>query len=278
MQKFVLPALLALAAAGCATQAELTESQEYYVGRGVAANAIASKPLCDKKDLEEYVAQVGYTVALESDRPETFKGYHFGVLQDNDSINAFAAPSGFIFVTTGALIAMNNEDELAGVLAHEIAHVNLQHPELAALRAARQANLMEGLNTASKIAAFGLGLFGKEKAAANVEMLSKAFGPYIENFSKEIMVDGYGRESELAADALAVDLLSRPGVRYDPHALKAFIGRLPQKDRGAWATHPQLKGRIEAIDREIQKRKVKPGIEEVRTQRFKAMKLSLTGS
>src|SRR6185436_514659 len=145
MNKLLVPALLALSAVGCAS-GKLTESQEYYVGRGVAANAMFDGMgryigLYDKDaNLEEYVAMVGLSVAMESDRPDTFKGYRFGVMASND-INAFAAPGGFIFVTTGALKLMENEDELAGVLSHEIAHVNLRHPEDHANRAANQAGV-----------------------------------------------------------------------------------------------------------------------------------------
>jgi predicted Zn-dependent protease len=148
MTRILVPVLVTAlgAAVGC-SHPKLTESQEYYVGRGVAANAMFDADgryvgLYDKdQNLEEYVALVGLSVALESDRPETFKGYHFGVVNSPD-INAFAAPGGFIFVTTGALKLMANEDELAGVLSHEIGHVNLRHPEDHANRAADQAGVM----------------------------------------------------------------------------------------------------------------------------------------
>ena len=88
----VLAAALGVAAVGCGSP-KLTESQEYYVGRGVAANAMFDSKgtyvgLYDKdQGLEEYVALVGLSVALESDRPETFKGYHFGVVASNDERN-----------------------------------------------------------------------------------------------------------------------------------------------------------------------------------------------
>src|SRR5687767_5976023 len=130
----VLPVVAALAA-GCGGSATLTESQEYFMARGVAALAIEKDKLWPDEKLEEYITLIGLSIAFESDRPQTYKGYYFAVL-NTDDVNAFAAPSGFIFVTKGALRAMNSEDELAGALAHEIAHVNLRHPELAASRAA----------------------------------------------------------------------------------------------------------------------------------------------
>jgi predicted Zn-dependent protease len=263
MKRSIVPAFLALAAAACSSP-KLTESQEYYVGRGVAANAIAGAPLESNEQLEKYVALVGYTVALESDRPETFKGYHFGVLQ-SDAVNAFATPGGFVFVTTGALRLMQNEDELAGVLAHEIAHVNLRHPEAAANRASQKAGAMDLLGGAAKMAI----LFGVKDSGQRESLmkLADAFGKVLDDLAQEV-VNGYGRESELQADGMAVNLVSREGVRYDPTALKAFVARLPKKDRGAWSTHPELEGRIQNIEAEIRKCGVTPLVDPARTKRF----------
>ncbi|HYE98341.1 MAG TPA: M48 family metalloprotease [Planctomycetota bacterium] len=280
--KTLIPLVLAGAATavGCGG-GRLTESQEYYVGRGVAANAMfdssgrAVGPV-NNPALEEYVNLVGLTLALESDRSETFKGYHFAVVNSGD-INAFAAPGGFVFVTLGAIRQMQSEDELAGVLAHEVAHVVLRHPEDHANRAANQAGVMGILSTGAHIVSIGLSLAGKQTAAENLQTVTKGFTEVLDGFLKEIMVNGYGRESELKADAYAVDLLTRPGVRYDPGALKAFIGRLPKKDRGAWSTHPGLEGRMQAVEEEIKKRGAVPSTDPGRTDRFKAMTAGLRG-
>jgi predicted Zn-dependent protease len=267
--KVLVPILALLSLSACGGR--LTESQEYYVGRSVSANAMFDgnvyAGLHPDRELEDYVAMVGLSVALESDRPETFKGYYFGVLNSND-VNAFAAPGGFIFVTVGALKQMENEDELAGVLAHEIAHVNLRHPEDQANRSASQQGLMSILGVASK----GLAILGQatgNRTAEDVSKLTKGLGNMADEFTKEVMVKGYGRENELAADALGVRILCREGVKYNPEALKAFISRLPKKERGAWATHPQLEGRIQAIDDEIKKAGAIAPVDPVRTERFK---------
>src|SRR5258705_11242182 len=104
--KNLVPALIVLTGAsallstGCGGSAKLTESQEYFMGRGVAAVAIEKDHLWSDQKLEEYVTMVGLTVAFESDRPETYKGYTFAIL-NTDSVNAFAGPSGFIFITKG---------------------------------------------------------------------------------------------------------------------------------------------------------------------------------
>ncbi len=263
------------ASAGACSSPSLTESQEYYVGRGVAANAIARDPLYDQDaELERYLTHIGYTIALESDRPETFKGYHFGILK-SDSINAFAGPGGFIFVTTAALKKCDNEDELAGLIAHEIAHVCLRHPELAANRASDKAGAFKFLSGAADLA---IGIFAQSQSQRdNLKELTGAFSKALDDLAEE-MVRGYGRDDELAADAMAVDLMSRPGVGYDPRALKAFIAKLPKGDRGAWSTHPELEGRLQIIDQEIEKRKARAGIDPARTNRFKARMAGLKGS
>jgi predicted Zn-dependent protease len=279
MKRLVFPLALSLAAIGCGGSAKLTESQEYFMGRGVAALAIEKDNLWSDQKLEEYVMLVGMTVALESDRPETYRGYTFAIL-NTDVVNAFAGPSGFIFVTKGALRSMQSEDELAGVLAHEVAHVNLRHPELAAQRASDAAGLTK---FAEKLAG-GLGFLGDIAGAMGKKQYAEylqtakdaapAFGKAL-NAGYEQMSNGYSRDEEFAADALAVRFLCRAGVMYDPNAFKAFIARLPKKG-GAYGTHPEHEGRVKAIEDEIQKQGAKTApLDAGRTNRFLAMKAGL---
>ncbi|MBI3858286.1 MAG: M48 family metalloprotease [Planctomycetes bacterium] len=271
------PVLLAFAVAGCGGSAKLTESQEYFMARGVGALSIERDHLWTDEKVEEYVTLVGLTIAFESDRPETYKGYHFAVL-NTDQVNAFAAPSGFIFVTKGALRAMESEDELAGVLAHEIAHVNLRHPELAADRSAKETGLMDfatALSGAAGIGSMAAGLFGKKEAANYLQTAkdaAPAFGKSLASLQNSFS-KGYGREEEFAADKLAVDFLTRKGVGYDPSAFKTFIGRLPKKE-DAYGSHPGLDGRVKEIEDEITKHKYAPA-DAARTKRFLAMKAGL---
>jgi predicted Zn-dependent protease len=294
MKRSLLISLLGFAAAavGCGSPARLTESQEYFVGRGVAAGSILqTQGLIPDEALGNYVNLVGQTLALESDRPETYKGYHFGVLR-SEEVNAFAAPGGFVFVTTGALKLMENEDELAGVLAHEVAHVNLRHPEEHANNSTQKSGAMDVLaagghlsETGGQIGGAVLSFLGKQRAADTVKSVGenlarvvKAFSGAIDEFLQEIMVNGYGREAELAADGLGVDILCRSGVRYDPGGLRAFISRLPKKERGAWATHPDLEGRLQSIEEQIRKRGVQALTDPARTTRFKAATAGLRGT
>jgi predicted Zn-dependent protease len=225
--------------------------------------------------LEEYVQLVGLSLSMESDRPELFQGFHFAVIDSND-VNAFAAPGGFVFVTAGALRAMENEDELAGVLGHEIAHVVLRHPEEHANNATRQAGLMKGLKTGGAIAGGVLSALGYGREVSMAAPLAQGLGNVVDGFLQEVMVNGYGRKSELAADAMSVQLMGKLG--YSPGALKAFVSRLPKKDRGAWTTHPDLEGRGQAIDEEVKKLSAPPqAVKEQRTARFKAAVAALKG-
>lgn len=241
--------LLTLAAcgggAGSAKDAKLTESQEYYVGRTVAAQTLHTYPLHNDASLNEYVSLVGLTLAQASNRPELFGGYHFAVIEANE-VNAFAAPGGFIFVTTAALREMQNEEELAGVLAHEISHVNLKHPDLAAQNAAQEAANAEGISLAAEIGSWIAGEAGATEAEQIIPYASKAADTVNSAIHK-----GYSREQELEADRMAVDLCTRVG--YDPRGLKSFLGRL--RGGGGWlSTHPASSERVAVIDGEIARR------------------------
>lgn len=263
--RLVSAASLALLAAcassgGGAKDAKLTESQEYYVGRMVAAQTLHSYPLYDDPALNEYVNLVGLTIAQASNRPELFGGYHFAVIASTE-VNAFAAPGGFVFVTTAALREMRNEEELAGVLAHEIAHVNLKHPDLAAQNAAQEAANAEGITLASEIGGALAEAFG---AGSEVQDAL----PYVSRAAdtvNEAIHKGYSREQEMDADRMAVDLDCRVG--YDPRGLKTFLGRL--HSAGGWmSSHPGSAERLAAIDQEIARRGRVPDTLPARTDAF----------
>ena len=104
-----------------------TPEQEEEIGRAGAAKMIAAFKLYEDPQITRYVNLAGLTVAQEAERDVH---YHFGIL-NTAMVNAFALPGGYIFVTRGALLAMKNEAELAGVLAHEVAHVDGRHLEKA---------------------------------------------------------------------------------------------------------------------------------------------------
>src|SRR5437764_581988 len=100
--------------------------QEDAIGQASAAKMIHVMGLYDNPDMVKYVNLVGNTVARAGARNSI--QYHFGIL-DSEIVSAFALPGGYIFVTRGALANMKSESELAGVLAHEVAHVDGRHLE-----------------------------------------------------------------------------------------------------------------------------------------------------
>ena len=109
--------------------------------------------------LTGYVNRVGGLVAAVSERPETYGGYHFWVL-DSDGINAFAAPGGFVFVTRGLLAQAPDEEAVAAVLAHEVGHVCLKH----GLKAIKQSRLTSAFGI---LAAEGAKQYGSEDGPAD---------------------------------------------------------------------------------------------------------------
>jgi predicted Zn-dependent protease len=101
----------------------------------VAATVLKHYPPYADQQANRYINLLGQSLAQASDRPETFGGYHFLIL-DSQEINAFAAPGGLILITRGMLQLCRSEDEAAAVLAHEIAHVENNHA-LAAIQDTR---------------------------------------------------------------------------------------------------------------------------------------------
>lgn len=265
MRQIMLAAAAAGLLAGCGGR--LSESQEYYVGRALAAQSVsgAKGGIYEDEALHEYVAKIGWTIALASDRPDTFMGYNFVILS-SDEVGAWAAPSGFVFITTGALKLMENEDQLAAVLAHEIAHVNLKHPEEVARKAAAKAGVMDLL-------AAGAALF-KAAGSEDLAKLIEGLGGCVDDLG-EAAIAGYGRESEMGADKLAIDFLTRAEVQYNPGALADFLAKLPKREgaaaSGPYATHPGVEERIQAARAEAEKSGGRMTIEPSRTQRFREM-------
>ncbi|HEX4869711.1 MAG TPA: M48 family metalloprotease, partial [Moraxellaceae bacterium] len=101
-----------------------SNSDEEKLGREVAGRLLGAAPLVQDEALQKYVNRVGRYVAAQSERPDL--NWTFGVIE-SPSVNAFAAPGGYVFVTRGLYALLTSEAELAGVLAHEIGHVNARH-------------------------------------------------------------------------------------------------------------------------------------------------------
>ena len=104
---------------------KFSPEQEYYLGRGVAAHAIATYGLDPDEGTQAYVRKIGAALVEAAPRiRSTYGGYHFAVL-NSPTPNGMSGPGGYVLITRGALDLARSEDEVAAVLAHEIAHVSL---------------------------------------------------------------------------------------------------------------------------------------------------------
>ena len=225
-------------AAVAKTLEDFTPEQEYYIGRSVGAVIVNRYRPYPNAQANSYLNLLGQTLAQASDRPETFGGYHFLIL-DSDEINAFAAPGGLIFVSRGMLRCCRSEDAVAAVLAHEIAHIQHRHG-IQSIEKSRQTQAL------TILAAEGAKTFGKKELAD----LTKTFEGSITDITSTLITNGYSRSFEQEADASAVRTLSRVG--YNPNALVAMLremeGRLKPGGLDFAKTHPSPGSRIADIE------------------------------
>lgn len=212
---------------------DISESEEYYIGRAVAANILGRyKPLEDQA-LNMYLQKIAQSVAMASDRPAVYAGYHVQVL-DADEINAFAAPGGFIFVTKGMLRAAKSEDELACVLAHEVAHVAKKH----GLKTIQTARLTQAFTILGSEAA-------KKYSPDQLQKLTESFSGSVDDIVNKLVLNGYSKDKEYEADRFAVQYAK--AANYDPRAMTAFLERMEKASGergGMFKTHPPAAKRV----------------------------------
>jgi len=213
---------------------EFTPEQEYYIGRSVGAVVLTKYKALNDAKVNSYVNLLGQTLALASDTPELFAGYHFLVL-DSEDINAFATPGGHIFITRGLIRCCRTEDELAAVLAHEIGHIQMRH----GINAIQKARMAEALTV---LAREGVKTYGDEELIK----LSNSFGDVISDITTTMINNGYSRTYEYQADAAAVTILRRAG--YQPGALVNMLQVMSRQIKPGGSdfakTHPSPQARI----------------------------------
>lgn len=203
--------------------------KEIEIGRGMSALLLGAAPLVDNDETQRYVNRVGQWLASQTEREELT--WHFGVL-DVDTVNAFAAPGGYIFVTKGLMRLCGTESELAGVLAHEIGHVLKRH-HLEALRKQAASDLATDL--ASDVIS---------KHGFNAK-------PFIKS-GMELFARGLDRADELEADRIGVVIATRAG--YEPYGLPRVLLTLndmnPADSNLAWltSTHPPSSERLSVLE------------------------------
>ena len=204
---------------------EANTEREIDFGRSVSAKILGKYPILRDEGLAHYISQIGTGISAQLGRPEL--RYYFGIL-DTDEINAFAAPGGYIFVTRGALMLMINEAQLAGVLAHELAHVDQKH-------IVRKLKLQSTDRSVTSGIAQVLGGATLSAKIALERLNDLAF--------KMLMEEGLSKEDEADADKKALEMLMSLG--YDPQSYLDYLQSLkPYLEQGQAKvlskTHPTI--------------------------------------
>jgi hypothetical protein len=198
-----------------------SKEKEMAIGRQLAMEVEQQAKLVDDPLITEYVNRVGQNVVLHSDAkvPFTIK------VIDSDEVNAFALPGGYFFVNKGLILAADNEAELAGVMAHEIAHV-----------AARHAMENQGKGTLMNYGMLAGIIFGGPIASTVLQNAGGILGG--------LAMLKFSRGAEVEADSLGVQYLYAAG--YDPTAMSTMFEKLASKNKkkpGAvtklFSSHPQ---------------------------------------
>ena len=216
-----------------------SQGRQVSVGEEMHQQIVEQGATYDDPELSAYINQIGQRLVQNSDTPDDT--FTFTVI-DSPDINAFATPGGFIYVNRGLLAYLDNEAELAGVLAHEIGHVTARH-------AARQ-KTASITNQVVATTAYILTGSGELADASNM-------------YGTEL-VRGYGREHELEADGLGAKYMYNTG--YNPDSLLEVIGVLKDQEQfqrvkakstgkpvasyhGLYATHPRNDQRLQTVIR-----------------------------
>jgi predicted Zn-dependent protease len=221
-------------------QEDFTPEQEYYIGRAVGAQ-IMTRYSIDKSNpaKTEYLNTILQALVVHSPKPEIYNGYH-AVILDSDEINAFATSGGHIFVSRALIAGAQSEDALAAVLAHEIAHILLQH-SVKAIQADRKAQAFKSL------AASGVG------AVTGLEEQVNSFSDVVGDALITMIDKGYSRDQEFDADTTALGLLA--GAGYDPSSLLDMLRTLDRDQAshpgGFNATHPAPRERLNNANRRL---------------------------
>jgi predicted Zn-dependent protease len=240
-------AALALIATGCtvnpatggATIVMSSSAGERKTGQEMHDKLIAEGAAYDDPELQAYVDKIGQRLVAVSDMPDA--EFTFTVI-DAPEINAYATPGGFVYVNRGLINYLNSEEQLAGVIGHEIAHVTARH---------------HGRRKTASVTNQVLG------TTAYVITGSSAVYEASQMYGAEL-ISGYGRDMELEADGLGAQYMYRAG--YDPEALLDVIGVLKNQEQfmrlkarekgktgttyhGLYATHPRNDKRLQTVIR-----------------------------
>lgn len=204
----------------------ITPQQEMELGDQVAAEVERREVVLDNPAVQSYVEGIGHRLAAHASRQDI--PYSFTVIDNPDTINAFALPGGRMYVYTGLMRLAGNEAELAAVMAHEIAHIALRHH---AATIARQ----YGFDMLT-------GIILGENPRAREQLVADLVGAGVQA--------RYSRDQERAADELGMQLLADAG--YDPAAMITVFEKLRaagerRPNLPIFASHPPTEERLQRL-------------------------------
>jgi predicted Zn-dependent protease len=216
---------------------DYSAADQQALGAGFSSVLLGARPLLRNDAVQRYVNQVGRWVAMQAERPLDKDGkeinfsWRFGVI-DSDAVNAYATPGGFVFVTVGLMRQLNSEAELAGVLAHEIAHVMRGH-YLVAIKKGGLTQMAGGIVRAK---------------ADNAEVSSA-----VVNAVRNIYAKGLDQSDEFDADRQALLYAARAGYAPAglPTVLKMYAAKGSKSDANyqlLLGTHPAPADRAARLD------------------------------
>jgi len=236
MKRIVGLAIITVLAQGCGG-ALISNKQERTVGKGVHGELRKEHRLVHSSDpVAKWAKAFVKPFEKASKRfrnPHEVRGYKIAVIADDKLVNAFAAPGGYTYLSTGLILSAKDCAEIAGVMGHEIAHVTQRHGAKAIERAIAAQTLIgmflgDGLSAGAAAVAFGV-----------------------------LQGTRFSQEQETESDSVGLRITKSAG--YDPYGLADFFRKLLKKERGIQApqflsSHPATNKRIRAVEKEIKRR------------------------
>ena len=209
---------------GSPADSMLSKSEEAKIGRAIMANIRQQGAIVDDPEINEYINDIGRRLSAHANNGDyTFTFF----VVDDPRINAFALPGGFIGVHSGLLQATRNEDELAGVLAHEIAHVTQRHIARAVHANSRQSILTMAMMLGAILA--GVGGAGPDAIQGAIAVAQGTAAQQQINFT---------RHNEYEADRVGMAALVDAG--FDPHGMASFFEVLSMQGGPSQARFPEF--------------------------------------
>jgi len=220
----------------------LPPEEEIAIGNEFLPEAITQmEGVYADREVQEYVREIGKKIALHTPRKLPYEFY----VVNSPELNAFALPGGKIAITRGLLLIMDDESELAGVLAHELAHVNARH----------HARYLEKTLGLALLLQIGAVLIGGDSRTERLILQLASIGA-------TLMALKFSRDQEREADRLGLKFMAEAG--YDPRGLLEVMEKfkkLEKKRPPEWlSTHPLPESRIRELSEEIKKMKLPPNL------------------